>query len=68
MRLINYKWGSHHLQLYKEEEEAGKLFGSQDKYYLQCNVSVKVTVIIKCIRADIASTAWDVWLDFTGFC
>lgn len=50
IRLINYKWGSHCLKLDKEEEETGKLFHLQDKYYLQCNVSVKVTVIIKCIR------------------
>lgn len=54
IRLINYKWGSPHLKL---EEEVDKLFDSQGKYYLQCNVSLKVTVII---RAVVASTAWDV--------
>jgi len=50
MRLINYKWGSPHLKLEEEEEEAGKLFDSQGNTYLKCNVSV-FTVIIKCIRA-----------------
>lgn len=61
MRSINYKWGSPHLKLDREEEEeAGKLFDSQDSTYLQYNVSVKVTVIVKCIRVVAASTAWDV--------
>lgn len=58
IRLINYKWGSPHSKL--DKEEADKLFDSQDKYYFQCNVSVKVTVIIKCSRAVVASTAWDI--------
>lgn len=41
MHKIN-KWGSPHLYLDKEEEDAGKLFDSQDKYHLQYNVPVKV--------------------------
>lgn len=44
----------------EEEEEAGKLFDSQDNIYLQYNVSVKLTVIIKCIRTVVVSIAWDV--------
>lgn len=32
---MNYRWGSPHLKLDKEEEEADNLFDSQDKYYLQ---------------------------------
>lgn len=33
------------------------LFDSQDKYYLQYNVSVKLTVIIKYIRTVVVSVA-----------
>lgn len=40
-----------------EEEEAGKLFDLQDEYDLQYNVSVKVTVTIKCIKVVVASMA-----------